>query len=51
MNDCTKYALRKTGRTLILDSYRSQHGGQGWSFVANRVTEFKILTFGPMEKK
>jgi len=28
MNDSKKYTLRKTARTLIWDSYRSQHGGQ-----------------------
>jgi len=28
MNDSKTYTLRKTGKTLFLDSYRSQHGGQ-----------------------
>jgi len=29
MNDSKKYTLRQTARTLIWDSYRPQHGGQG----------------------
>jgi hypothetical protein len=33
MDGSQAYTLRKTARTLIWDSYRSQHGGQRQKFL------------------
>jgi hypothetical protein len=45
------YTLRKTGRTHFGVHTGDNTAGNVRSFVANRVTEFKISTFGPMGKK
>jgi hypothetical protein len=50
MNDSKKYTLRKQ-----LERSSGIHTGHNTAgkirpLVANRVTEFKILTFGPMGK-
>jgi hypothetical protein len=50
INDSKNYALRKTGRTLIGIHTSHNTAGNVRSFVANRITEFKILSFGPMGK-
>jgi hypothetical protein len=42
------YTLRKTGRTNF-GVHTGNMAGNVRVFVANRVTEFKILTVGPME--
>jgi hypothetical protein len=41
------YTLRKTGRTHF--GVHTGHNSAG-NIIANRITVFKILTFGPMGK-
>jgi hypothetical protein len=41
MDSSQEYALRKTARTLILDSYRSRAAGNVRQLVTNQVTELK----------
>jgi hypothetical protein len=57
MNGIQAYTLRKTGRTHIWGSYRTQHVGRGAgggarvrSLVANDETELKNLTFWTYQK-
>jgi hypothetical protein len=48
MND-SKYTLRKTARTLIWDSYRSQHSGQRYVICSQsryRIQNFNFWTYG-----
>jgi hypothetical protein len=50
MDGSQAYTLRKTARTLIWDSYRSQMAGNFTSLVDNHVTEFKYVNFWTYEK-
>jgi hypothetical protein len=49
MKESKMYTLRKTGRKHFGVHRGHNTAGNVRVFVANRVTEFKILTFGPME--
>jgi hypothetical protein len=47
MKEGEMYTLRKTGRTNF--GVHTGHNSAG-NMIANRITVFKILTFGPMGK-
>jgi hypothetical protein len=47
MKESKMYTIRKTGRTNF--EVHTGHSAAG-NMIANRITVFKILTFGPMEK-
>jgi hypothetical protein len=50
MNDSKKYTLRKRLERSFGIHTSHNTAGKVRSLVANRVTEFKILTFGTMGK-
>ena len=49
MKDSKMYTLRKRARTLIWDSYRSHHGGQGQVIGSQsryRIQNFNFWNYG-----